>query len=806
MSDNIGEAGDDGDDSDDGEGWSSGEDVRPGQKRVNSTEMASILGAPWDDKICEFVESSKKTCDAKAEKFEGTCPRASFAPSGITSVPFIAKVLTNGLCEKSSDGLEILNGVYFKPSKLESLKSCYDTPYMFNPENIGVVLGTTEVRIDDKVHVVKSFDHGSYIVGDRGLKITQWELLQNRCDQSVTLESDLRRFILHLVSTYTVMMAHVVPFISGGSNVTTGMIWNVHDAVARANMDGRIDPESEMTITKLIRIKNRVETLRDLSLNIFTSAAVEDTVPATFWPVYESEHLRKFAQTSGSLKELNFLGWLGCAANHNRVSGYLFTGDVVRGGFSEAPPAYSRGCWEEKLKNVIKLLTCAYRLGCPVNLVEAYHPLSLNECRILQDHHHRWQTNLADSLCGLHLRDTRSSDATDAELEGEKSYALRFARARSTAFNPIISPVTVLGCGIRDTEKDGSLALHSLDTSYFSYARVAPFLLERVLGNDSCVNAVQRILGTSEQLFQNARNLRDKTAAKTNGAIGDSAKIRKMRAVLVEQTSEEREETMGIFMEAMSNNGCRRLMEAIERIDPGFVEWGLGCLEEAKQVSTTYKRVDTHGEDHLLGNTPGKIIEGKGRVAALLKQLDAEGFTCKDISVFSVATALASMFNAACLRPQDFFNLLAKTLYYNKKLHRLMIGLPDAGKQTKAAEKQLARACMEHCVEGSEVVRWWVVMSLVGRPFLKKHNDGWVDPRFGPMGTNGKVLSEKVFRTIFAQMGRLFFATGNADVNALRTVQDTLAVEHIIELGMTTDAICITELAREQRTSKEVRL
>ncbi|CAM9491192.1 unnamed protein product [Ectocarpus sp. 12 AP-2014] len=276
-----------------------------------------------------------------------------------------------------------------------------------------------------------------------------------------------------------------------------------------------------------------------------------------------------------------------------------------------------------------------------------------------------------------------------------------------------------------------------------------------------------------------------------------------MRAVLVEQTPEEREETMDVFMKAMSNNECRRLMEAVERIDPGFVEWGLERLEEAKRTSTTYKRVDIHGEDHLLGNTPEKIIEGKGKVAELLKQLDAEGFTCKDISVFSVATALASMFNAACLRPQDYFNLLAKTLYYNRKLHRLMIGLPDAGKQTKAAEKQQAKVCMEHGVEGPEVVRWWVMMSLVGRPFLKKHNDGWVDPRFGPMGTNGKVLSEKVFRTIFTQMGRLFFATGNVDVNALRTVQDTLAVEHIIELGMTTDAICITDLAREQRTSTE---
>lgn len=82
VSDDIGEVfGADGDDSGDGEGWSSDEDVRPGQKRVNSTEMASILAAPWDDKICEFVESSKKTSDAKLKSLRVRVPVRRLRPA-----------------------------------------------------------------------------------------------------------------------------------------------------------------------------------------------------------------------------------------------------------------------------------------------------------------------------------------------------------------------------------------------------------------------------------------------------------------------------------------------------------------------------------------------------------------------------------------------------------------------------------------------------------------------------------------------------------------------------------------------------
>lgn len=261
---------------------------------------------------------------------------------------------------------------------------------------------------------------------------------------------------------------------------------------------------------------------------------------------------------------------------------------------------------------------------------------------------------------------------------------------------------------------------------------------------------------------------------------------------------------MRIFMKALNVNGCQRVMEAVERFDPDFVAFGLKRLEEAKKTSTTFDPNEIVGEEHLLGNTPDKVAEGKKRVDKLLEALEEDGFTSKDFVVFSVATALACLINGANLRPQDFFNLVGKTLYYKPDLERMMIRLPVDGKQTKTAVKKLSTVCFEHGIEGADVVRWLAVMALVGRPFLKEANDGELDVMFGPLGMDGQVLSSGVFGTVLKHIGVAFFGLGSVDVNAFRTVQDTLAVEHIMELGWKLDSIYLDELAREQRTSKEV--
>lgn len=340
------------------------------------------------------------------------------------------------------------------------------------------------------------------------------------------------------------MMGLVVPYESGSGNVVTGMLWNYNDAIARAEVHAvKIDVDSKnMGLGELMAIKAWVESLRDLSLKIFTKLPLKDTLPANFWGGQWDETLHEFAEHPGSLSQLNCLGGLGLGADDDQTQGYLFSGDVVRGGYTLAPAAKrTRGFWEGMLRNFSKLLTCAYRLGRAVNPLEAYQPLSPFEVKILEAHHSHWSANLAHSLKNLNFRDTRSANAIDSELEGDKSLALRFALNRSKPFMHVLPPVVVVGCGTRDFAKYGRVGLDSLDTTHFEHARAGSGVLELLLGTNSSSDAVQRILGTVDMFFQNARNLRQQAAAMTGGGVGDCTKIRKMRVALIEDTPEKRE-------------------------------------------------------------------------------------------------------------------------------------------------------------------------------------------------------------------------------------------------------------------------
>ncbi|CAM9202417.1 unnamed protein product, partial [Ectocarpus sp. 13 AM-2016] len=104
--------------------------------------------------------------------------------------------------ERNGEGdIEISDGVYYKRAELQHLQYYYDKSYAFDPKNIGVIFDESRVSIDGRVHVVKSVDHGKYTLEGRESTITQGKLLENRCDEGVTLDTDLRRFILHLTDT-----------------------------------------------------------------------------------------------------------------------------------------------------------------------------------------------------------------------------------------------------------------------------------------------------------------------------------------------------------------------------------------------------------------------------------------------------------------------------------------------------------------------------------------------------------------------------------------------------------------------------
>ncbi|CAN0271956.1 unnamed protein product, partial [Ectocarpus sp. 12 AP-2014] len=264
------------------------------------------------------MAETREKRDAAREVHEANQKKRQEELEAASSTPHVDGSDDDGGSDGGGEGdIEISDGVYYKRAELRNLQFYYDKSYAFDPKNIGVVLGETGVKIDGRTHVVISVDHGKYTLDGRESTITQWELLENRCDEGVTLDTDLRRFILHLVTKYTVMMGSVVPALSG---VLTGMLWNPNDAINRANRSGDdTDPESNMKTSELMSIKVRVDTLRDLSLAVFTRIPMEATLGENFWSDRHDESLKDFAAQPGSLSQLNFLGGLGCVADDDLV-------------------------------------------------------------------------------------------------------------------------------------------------------------------------------------------------------------------------------------------------------------------------------------------------------------------------------------------------------------------------------------------------------------------------------------------------------------------------------------------------------
>lgn len=368
-----------------------------------------------------------------------------------------------------------------------------------------MVLGETRVKIGNSVQVVSSFDHGMYKLGDQKTTLTQWELLDNRCGAGVKLDDDLRRSILHLVSKYVAMKSTVLPYYLSSGNVTTGMLWNINDAMRRASASGdKIDTKSNNTrIDELEAIKGQLDSIRDLSLKTFTNGSLNDTLPANFRGVKCDKALLKFAQQPGSLSQLNCLGEVGIQADNNLRQGCLFTGGVVREGHTIALPAErTSSSWEGMIRSVTRLLACTYRLAPVEGLLDAFAPLISEEANVLDLYHSHWAENLRHSLGELYIRYTKSADVVDSELEGEKSFALRFALDRCKTFRQSLPPAVVVGCWARDADMYGRAGLDSLDTTHFMHARSGSGIHELLLGNDSSSDAVQRISTRSTISFR----------------------------------------------------------------------------------------------------------------------------------------------------------------------------------------------------------------------------------------------------------------------------------------------------------------
>lgn len=505
---------------------------------------------------------------------------------------------------------------------------------------------------------------------------------------------------------------------------------------------------------------------------------------------------------------------LKCTGNNERDFGQLFGSKVVRGGKNWVPRAkLVRGSWEAKLKMMVRLLMCAYRLGRPVNFVEAYLGVSPEELRVLKAYNTNWDENLRSGFDDLGFDTTGKLAATGEQLDGKNKWAYRLAMQRDTDFYNRVTPVVALSSGTRDPIAYEGLQDHSKDSNFFQNMRgVYTGLLERAMGLDSpSLNPVLEALGSrdADELLKKSRACRKERNAEVNGGLGDGTKERRNKLIIIGQPLPRRF-TMTMAFQMSLGEKLRPLLEAVTKIDIHFYTTATTCLVNAKTVSTSYTKkilangdralYDVIGEDHLLGTD---VAAGKEWIAKVVDGLEERGFSCRDICRLSVYTQLGLMFNAAALRDGDFFHLSANTMYYKNKRGTLSMRPPAKGKQTESANGELKNVLKEHEIWGPDVIRWCMVMNLVGRAFLRKKN-GSVDPNFGPLAPDGKKLSDDVFKKVVQSVCRTYFGVANADVYSMRTVQDTMASEDLVEVGLDHTAHCAQDLFRRQRGTEKV--
>lgn len=257
--------------------YQSGKKQPDGRARVTTQELIEILTAPSSDPRYEksdkeHMAACRKEADEKKKRREGTAPRAGGTKYGIGSMPNIARVL-RGLTEDSR-GLPLKNGVFFDRDELPGLKDDFNIAYFLDPKHIDVQIDKTRVVKGGRELVVKSFNNGEYTLGDDLTKMRQWELLECRKGGRVTLHDALRRFILHLVTTQTIMKLHGAPFVrSAGRRKQSTMLWNIDDAIRRLEKDDGAElADGEMGLSEL----------RDLKVRRFLRDAVRKSCVTAF--------------------------------------------------------------------------------------------------------------------------------------------------------------------------------------------------------------------------------------------------------------------------------------------------------------------------------------------------------------------------------------------------------------------------------------------------------------------------------------------------------------------------------------------
>ena len=396
-----------------------------GKMTPSSTKIGNWLIEPVLPCLGRFLSANRKLAGERAEDHVGTATRADPKSAGAKTVADLANPISL-LSDSSDNAFEVFDDIFFPRANMDllrqkekkvsegdkpvyklmkGLKKRYDLDYVFDPTDIDVVIGQTVVQGVNVRGKVMAFKSGEYIIqGSKGVqeRVKQWDLLENRIGNGVTLEQDLARYIRQLAGAHTITVGQIVPFISADDKLMTdGMLLDVDGGLSRAksSSDGT-DSTSGLPLRKLDAIKAKMDKVRHFSLKIFTNACVQDLLPNP-GTISCEDAARDFIGTPGSLKRLNFMPRLECFKQKRSEVGHLFTGKVVRGGANWVPRSENKlGSWETKLSTLIVLVMGAYRLRRPTNLIEAFVPLSPTELHVLKAGHSFWDKNMDAAFDG----------------------------------------------------------------------------------------------------------------------------------------------------------------------------------------------------------------------------------------------------------------------------------------------------------------------------------------------------------------------------------------------------------------------
>eukprot|EP00752_Nemacystus_decipiens_P004387 g4010.t1 len=764
----------------------------------------NALGDHLCSPVSQEAREHKKWCKGEIEERKkisgGTWAKAggkagSSQGSHAISAIKLEELVVRGLTSDKNH-LEIVeNRVYFDVS-IAGFKEAYNTVTKVNPGDIEITPGETTVKMNGVCYTVVSIEDGLYSLAENGgsrvINTGQWEVLENRVNDGqshTTLEADQRKFVISLLVQYGNLFVTTVPYFNNGQATiperegrvkTVNMTYKMKDASAK---DGHYDNiMAARSLTKIalqkLKVVDAIDGLR------FSDPAQEG-----------DNDLRAFAEKEGSLGELN--GLQNLLDDNSGLDQRIMLNMKTK-----YPEGFKpTGDFKAAINHMLRVQQYAYRLGRPISIHEAYHPLCGEEVGALRQFFRGWEEDESDFTYSLATSSTSES----------MSWATRLAVRRSRMVCPNLFPAS-LEIESRDTEKFGSCVASSEHVNVYSKIRKAKHVIGWILRNSGVcdheekIHTAEGILEMTKSTVTEARGKKKDYVATTTGKQGDSNTLKKGKLALLPLDLETSEKCLRLMTEAMTKNGWGFLQKTIQRIDPeawGENGWCWRIVEEGFKDATDKSNPPPTGHAHF----GGRSAEDKKRIAHMVTHLKVAGVELRDFEAAWGATLVVSAFNGACLRDQFHRFLKKRTghirsskktpgrrgLGYGRNVDRVTMWTPEQGKTGKCKERVFDPLCSV----------WLTVLLVIGWAFYDKEGVVLEDEMGIPTsnGENrGKMKQKGAWDKIMQKVGSTFFGVGNLTLHNLRTVLGSLAAKYFYGKGYNLNDAPLVQLAESMDT------